>query len=53
MRQQFVDVAGLVRGQAREHVPQVRIGIKAVELRRLDEAGDRGRTLAGDQTAGE
>ena len=48
MGQQFVDVACHVSGQTSEHVLQVRVRVVAIELRRLDEAGDRGRPLAGD-----
>lgn len=53
MRQQFLDPAGPVRWQAREHVLQVRIGVMPVHPRRLHQAHQRGRTLARAQAAGE
>lgn len=46
MRQQFADVAILLRRQANQDVAQVGVGILAVELRALDQAHDRGGTLA-------
>ncbi len=38
MRQELVDSAGFVHGQAREHVLQVGVRIVAVELSGLDQA---------------
>lgn len=40
MRQEFVNGAVLVRRQATQHILQIRIGIVAVELRRLDQTHD-------------
>ena len=53
VRQQLVDVAGLVRWQSREHVLEIRVGVVAVEFGRLDEARDLSCALARQQCAGE
>ena len=53
MRQQLLDPAAPVRGQAREHVLQVGIGVMTVHARRLHQAHHRRRPLARTQAAGE
>ncbi|VVE84629.1 transposase [Pandoraea sputorum] len=53
MRQKRGDVVGAVGRQATEHVFQIDIGILAVELRRSNQAHDRGGPLPGAQRPGE
>ena len=44
--QEFFDSVDRVLADALEHVAQVRFGVDIVELRRADQAVDRGRALA-------
>jgi hypothetical protein len=53
MRQQLVDCAGSLRGQALQDVLQVRVRVMPIELGRLDQARDRRRALSGRQRTGE
>ena len=53
MRQQLLDPAGPVRGQPREHVLQVGIGVVPVHARRLHQTHHRRRPLARTQAPGE
>lgn len=53
MRQQFVNAAGRLRGQALEDVAQIGVGIVAIEPRRVHKAHDGRSPLAGTQAAGE
>ena len=52
MRQQLVDVAVLVRWQSPEHVFEIGVGVVAVKLGRLDQAGDGSGALSCQQCAG-
>jgi len=52
MRRKFGDFAERVGWQTREDILQIREGIMAVELGRLDQAHDGGRALAGPQAPG-
>ena len=51
MRQQAIDFGVPRRQQALKHIPQVRLRIQAVDLRRLGQAHDVGRALAAAQGA--
>lgn len=51
MRQQLANLTGLVRRQPLQHIAQVGMRIKPIELFRLDQAHDGGRTLASQQRA--
>lgn len=51
MRQQLADLTGPVRGQSPQHFAQVGMRIVPMELGRLDQAHDGGRTLACQQRA--
>lgn len=53
MRQQLLDPAGLVRGQPREHILEIGIGVVPVHASRLHQAHDSCRPLACAQAAGE
>src|SRR3990167_15853 len=53
MRQQFFDLAVLLRRQASQYILQIRIRIMPVELGTLNQAHHRSRTLARTQGAGE
>ena len=52
MRKEFDDFAERLGWQTREDILQIDEGIMVVEFRRLDQAHDRGHTLAGTQAAG-
>lgn len=52
VRQEFLELAGRLGGQALEHVGQVGVGIKVVELCRLDQGHDRGGALTGAEGSG-
>mgnify|MGYP007068640767 CR=1 FL=1 len=52
MRQQLVDPAGRMRGQALQHVLEVRIRLVPVGARRMQKAHDCGGPLARTQAAG-
>ena len=52
MRQQASDVGLLGRGQAGHHIAQVRVGVVAVEARRLNQAHDGRSALARAQWTG-
>lgn len=52
MRQQFVDAAVKVREQPREHVPQVGVGVEAIQTRRVNQAHHHGRALTGEYASG-
>lgn len=51
MRQQLIDVTGLVGWQASEYVLQIGVGVVAIELCRLDQARNRCGALASQQGA--
>lgn len=53
MRQQFRDPAGRLRRQSLQHVAQVGIQVKPIELGRVDQAHHGRSQLARAQTAGE
>ena len=46
MGQQVIDLTVLLGGQAREHIPQVDIGVMAIQASRLNQTHDGRRTLA-------
>src|SRR4051812_5702891 len=49
MRQEVLNAAGRLGRQPLENVLEVRVGVMAVDPRRVDQAHDRGGTLAGAQ----
>lgn len=53
MRQQLLNPAIRMRGQARENIFQIGVGIMPVHLRRLDQTHHGSRTPARPQGAGE
>ena len=53
MRQHLLHPTRPVRGQPREHIPEVGVGVMPVHARRLHQAHHRSRTLARAQAAGE
>ncbi len=53
MRQQLLHPAGPVRGQPRQHILEIGIGVMPVHARRLHQAHHRRRPLTRAQAAGE
>lgn len=51
MRQQFPDPVVRMRGQTREHISQIRIGVVTVYPGRLHQTHDGGRPFSGSQGA--
>ena len=49
MRQQLIDLAGRLRGQALHHIAQVEVWFALIELGRVHKAHDRHGALAGAQ----
>ena len=53
MRQEFCDEMVFVRGQTLQHIFEISVGIVPIESGALNQAHDRGRTLACPQRARE
>ena len=51
MRQQFADLTGALRGQATQHITQVRVGVMPIEPGRLDQTHYCSATLARPERA--